>query len=385
VRSCVLTFLLSPIDFMQLTLHLLIALGALTCADIASAAPRDIVPTNDRQVIETLPPRVRTSAPTPEAAALAARQAITLARASSDVRYLGRAQATLQRWWDKADAPVELAVLQATVQQSRHEFAAAKRVLVSALARDPQHAQGWLTLSTIERVSGSYSAALAACSAVERAGAALYASACALETRSLQGQSDAARSGLSALLSQTTDAGTQAWLWSLAGENEERAGRDAAALKAYQTSLALAPDGYTALAAADLLLRTNRSAAAVQVLAKESDSDAVLLRRAYAAKLQNQPVWQDMAKQLKERVTALDQRGDDPAAHARERALMHLWLDADGPSALRAAELNLTLQKEPFDWWLALHSAQLAAQPAAIDNLRKQINGLGLKDARLEK
>lgn len=370
---------------MKLSRHLLIALIVLNCATIASAALRDIVPTHDRQVIEMLPPRVRTSAPTPEAAALAARQAITLARKTSDVRYLGRAQSTLQAWWDKTDAPVELAVLQATVQQSRHQFAAAKRVLVAALAREPRHAQGWLTLATIERVSGNYSATLEACTAIERAGAILYANACALETRSLQGQNDAARSGLSALLSQATDAGTQAWLWSLVGENEERAGRSIAALKSYQTSLALAPDGYTALAAADLLLRTNRAAAAVQVLAQESNSDAVLLRRAYAAKLRNQPAWQDMAKQLKERITALDQRGDDPAAHARERALMHLWLDADGPSALQAAELNLTLQKEPFDWWLAAQSAQLAAVPVAMDNLRKQINSQGLKDARLAK
>jgi predicted Zn-dependent protease len=370
---------------MNLTLHLFIALGILSHAGLASAVLRDIVPSNDRQVIETLPPRVRTSTPTPEAAALAARQAITLARKTSDVRYLGRAQAILQRWWDKADSPVELAVLQATVQQSRHEFEAAKRILVAALARNPQHAQGWLTLATIERLSGRYSAALAACAAVERAGAALYASACSLETRSLQGQNDAVRAGFSALLRQSTDASTQAWLWSLTGENEERAGRDSAALKAYQTSLALAPDGYTALAAADLLLRTGRSDLAVQALAQEADSDAVLIRRAYAAKLQNQTAWQGMAQQLKERITALDQRGDDPATHARERALMHLWLDADGVSALRSAQLNLTLQKEPFDWWLALKSAQLALQHDEVNSLRKKINDLGLKDTRLEK
>lgn len=370
---------------MKLIIRFLLELCLIGLAASVSASGRDIVPTNDSQVIEILPPRVRASAPTPEAAALAARQAITLARKTSDVRYLGRAQSNLQPWWDKANAPVELAVLQATVQQSRHEFAAAKRVLVAALAREPRHAQGWLTLATIERVSGNYSATLEACAAIERAGAMLYANACALETRSLQGQNDAARSGFSALLSQATDAGTQAWLWSLIGENEERAGQGISALKAYQNSLALAPDGYTALAAADLLLRTNRAAAAVQVLAQESNSDAVLLRRAYAAKLQNQPAWQDMAKQLKERITALDQRGDDPAAHARERALMHLWLDADGPSALRAAELNLTLQKEPFDWWLAIQSAQLAAQPVAVEYLRKQINSQVLKDARLGK
>lgn len=358
---------------------------ALCTAGLACAANRDITPTSDSQIIEKLTPRVRTSASTPEAAALAARQAITLARQTADVRYLGRAQATLQRWWDQPDAPVELAVLQATVHQSRHEFAAAHRVLQSALQREPLHAQGWLTMATLERVAGRYSAALTACAAVERAGAALYAAACMLETNSLQGQHDAAAKGFDALRKQTKDSATRAWLLSLAAENEERAGRDAAALAAYQSSLALDKDTYTALGAADLLLRTARAAQALPLLTPLPDSDAVLLRRAYAAKLLGNPTWQELANQLRQRIEALDQRGDDPAAHARERALMHLWLDADGPRALASAQLNLTLQKEPFDWWLALQSAQLAGQTATADKLQQDIAAIGLRDARLAK
>jgi tetratricopeptide (TPR) repeat protein len=357
----------------------------LCAAGLVCAASRDITPSSDNQVIEKLAPRVRISASTPEAAAKAARQAITLARQTADVRYLGRAQATLQRWWDQADAPVELAVLQATVHQSRHEFAAAHRVLQSALQREPLHAQGWLTMATIERVAGRYPAALTACAAVERAGAALYAAACMLETRSLQGQHDEATQGFDALRRQTKDSATQAWLLSLAAENEERAGRDAAALTAYQSSLALDKDTYTALGAADLLLRTGRAAQALPLLTPLPDSDAVLLRRAYAAKLLGNTAWQDLATQLRQRIEALDQRGDDPVAHARERALMHLWLDADGARALTSAQLNLTLQKEPFDWWLALQSAQLAGQTNALDKLQQGIAATGLRDARLAK
>ncbi len=358
---------------------------ALCSAGLACAANRDITPTSDNQIIEKLGPRVRTSASTPEAAALAARQAITLARQTADVRYLGRAQATLHRWWDQPDAPAELAVLQATVHQSRHEFAAAHRVLQSALQREPLHAQGWLTMATLERVAGRYSAASTACAAVERAGAALYAAACMLETNSLQGQHDAAAKGFDALRKQTKDSITQAWLLSLAAENEERAGRDAAALATYQSSLALDKDTYTALGAADLLLRTARAAQALPLLTPLPDSDAVLLRRAYAAKLLGNTVWQELANQLLQRIEALDQRGDNPAAHARERALMHLWLDADGPRALASAQLNLTLQKEPFDWWLALQSAQLAGQTATTDKLQQDIAAIGLRDARLAK
>jgi hypothetical protein len=355
---------------------------ASTCA-IAQAAGRDLQPTSDSQVLEVLPARVGASTTTPQAAALAARQAIALARETADTRYLGRAQASLARWWNKSDAPVELAVLQATVHQSRHEFAAARTILTQALQREPGHAQGWLTLATLERVAGDYPAATTACAQVTRAGAGLYGAACQHETASLQGQHDEARRALAALKRQTTDASTQAWLGSLLAESEERAGRDSAALAAYQASLALAPDGYTALAAADLLLRTGQAGAALKLLADQPASDAVLLRRAYAFKLQKDPQWQVLSTELQARFAALDQRGDDPATHARERALAYLWLDADAAKALQSAKLNLTLQKEPLDWWLALQSAQRAGQTADLARLRSEVAATGLRDARL--
>jgi hypothetical protein len=357
----------------------------LAVVSIAHAAGRDLTPTSDNQVIETLPARVRSLPLTssPEAAAVTARQAITLARQTADTRYLGRAQATLAPWWDKKDAPVELAVLQATVQQSRHEFDAARVVLSQVLKREPSHAQGWLTMATLERLSGNYPAALFACDQVARAGAGLYAQACKFETVSLQGGQDQARRGLQELQRQTNDASTQAWLLSLQAENDERAGHDPLAWSGYQASLALEQDGYTALAAADLLLRTQRPSEAKSLLAGQPNSDAVLIRRAQAAKLLQDPAWQAMTKEVRERFAALDLRGDSPATHAREQALAYLWLEADGPRALLAAKLNLTLQKEPFDWWLAMASAKLAGQTAELQDLRAQANAIGLSDVRL--
>ena len=369
--------------------------SALVCLQVLcapNAQSRDWLPTADSEVVETLPPRLTTkkASTAPSASAIqeaeqAARQAITVARQTADPRYLGRAQAILAPWWDRPDAPVALAVLQATVQQSRHEFAAARITLEGALRRDPSQAQGWLTLATLERVGGRYEAARAACTRVAQAGAALYAIACELETTSLQGQHAAALRGFDALLREKTSTQTalSAWLLSLRGEVNERAGLDAAALLNYQASLALTDDGYTALVAADLLLRTGRAPAALKLLEKQPDSDAVLLRRAYAAKQANDASWQRMASELRGRFAALDARGDDPALHARERALAYLWLDQDGARALAAASLNLGLQKEPFDWWLALQSAELAAASAALSGLRADLAATGLRDARL--
>lgn len=357
----------------------------MTVALVATAhsTGRDFTPAGDDQVIETLAPRLRVASATPQAAAEAARQAINLARTSADPRYLGRAQTALAPWWDKADAPPALAVLQATVQQSRHEFSAARATLQRALARDPSQAQGWLTLATLERLSGRYAAALDACRQVSAAGAAIHALACELETASLLGRHDQARRGFAALARQATTADLQAWILSLLAESEERASRDPAALAAYRASLALMPDGYTALATADLLLRTGRPAEATQVLRNQPASDAVLLRRAQALKLVGDARWQAAAVELRERFAALDARGDDPATHARERALAYLWLDEDAARAFRSAQLNFGLQKEPIDWWLALASAQSAGQAEELAKLRIALKASGLQDARL--
>lgn len=301
----------------------------------------------------------------------------------ADPRYLGRAQAALGPWWDRADAPVPLAILQATVQQSRHEFTAAHATLQRALARDAAQPQGWLTLATLERLAGRYPAALAACAQVGRSGAALHAAACEFETRSLQGHFDEARRGLLMLRRQAPDAATQAWVISLLAESEERAGQPAQARRSYQASLALAPDSYTALAYADLLLREKDADGALKVLVDQPASDAVLLRQARALRQRSDARWQAVAADVAQRLAALNARGDDPAWHAREQAMAALWLQDDAALAWRAAQLNLKHQKEPVDWWLAFDAAERAGDRAGLTRLREELAATGLRDERL--
>lgn len=368
---------------MKLAIQLLFCALHVVACGLAAAAPREWIPQNDSEVVERLPERIRAPATTPEAAAEAARRWIALARTTADPRYLGRAQAALARWWDRPDAPAELAVLQATVQQSRHEFDAARKTLKAALIREPAQAQGWLTMATLERLSGRYEAAAQACTQVRQAGAGLYAAACSLETRSLLGSFDKARLGFEALVRQTGDASTRAWLLSLLAESEERAGRDASANTAYQASLQLDADGYTALAYADFLLRLSQPAQALKVLAKQAPSDSVLIRQGKALRLQGDPGWKALRSELAERFAALDARGEDSKLHARERALAALWLDDASDTAWRYAEANLGLQKEPLDWWLAFTAAQAAGRAEDISRLQLALQATGLKDVRL--
>ena len=366
--------------------------SALAAAQLSALAVTELQPSRDDEVLEVLPavtrsrPARATSAPpalSPAAAALRARQDITVARQTGDTRYWGRAQAVLAPWWDRPDAPVELAVLQATVQQGRHEFDASRKVLTAALARAPGHAQGWLNLAALERLSARYADALLACDAVARAGQALYAAACRLETQSLQGRHQSAAQGLQALMAQTSDTGQRSWLLSLLAESQERSGQGRAAADSYARSLALAPDLYTAIAYSDLLLRTGKASQALQALAALPETDAVLLRRAAAWRRLGEPRWTAERAVLKERAAELQRRGDDTALHGRELALTALWLDDDAPRALALARRNLLLQREPIDWWVALESARQAKDAAASAEIASVLREAGLHDMRL--
>ena len=317
----------------------------------AAHAADAIRPTRDDEVVEVLPavtrqrPTARAAegalSQTPQAAAQAAREAIGVARQTGDTRYWGRAQATLGPWWDKPNAPTELAILQSTVQQGRHEFEPARLVLTNALKRDPGNAQGWLNLAALERLTARYPEALQACGAVKNAGQNLYAAACELETRSLQGQHAQARSGFKTLLADFKQDDQRGWVYSLLAESEERAGKDAAALDAYRSSLRLTPDLYTSIAYSDVLLRMGNNAQALRVLQPLPLTDAVLLRQATAMRRMGDAGWQALRTTLRERQSALDRRGDDSRLHGREQALVALWLDDDAGPRLDACQQQL--------------------------------------------
>ena len=377
---------------MGATIHWLVALS-LALANATAWAATELVPRADDEVLETLAaPTVRRLSPSakPTAAvdlALVMRQVhgeITLARQTGDTRYWGRAQALLLPWWDRADAAPDLAVMQATVQQGRHEFDAARRLLAAVVSRASGHAQAWLELAALSRLQADYPAALRACYAVQRAGVTSYAQACRLETLSLQGQHADAMKGLQALLDTSVDAAQRSWLLSLLAESQERAGRDAQALGTYRLSLAAQHDLYSAVAFSDLLLRTGKPESALRVLESLPLTDAVLLRQASAWRKLGDPRWSAIRDELRTRTAELRRRGDNIDLHGREAGLIALWLDDDPRQALRLAERNLQLQREPVDWWLALSSAQQSGDLTAWKRLQDQRQTTGLRDRRLD-
>lgn len=376
----------------------LAAAWAWACAaSVAWGGVAPVPPGPDDQVVEVLP-QVTTARPsprlpgnpaaavpsTPEMAARRAREAIETARRTGDARYWDRAQTALAAWWDQPDAPPDVMVLQATVLQGQHRFAAARSRLEQVVSRSPTHAQAWLTLANLHKLDGRYADALAACGRVSAAGVPLYGQICAAEVHSLRG--DPMGGAWESLQAQARaqQPAAEPWLLSLWGEHLERQGQDRQAHDRYRQSLVLAPDLYTALVLADLQLRLGLAADALTTLRDAPATDAVLLRRAHAQRKLRQPAWTALRDELVSRQQAQSRRGESADAHAREYGLTALWLLDDPAEAHRWALRNLALQKEAIDWQLALDSARQAGDRDGFMRLRGQLAGVGLLDQRLQ-
>ena len=358
-----------------------------------------IVPTRDDQVIEVLPGlamsrleerrarRALAQRPTDPALAVGvARRLLARAHDDGDPRFAGQALAAISGWSD-ADAPDDVLLLRADLQQYLHEFEASVQNLQRLVARPSgaRVAQAWLTLATVRRVQGRYADSDAACSKLPDAASALYASACAAENAALRGEFDAARASLARLLATPgLPASTKAWLLVTRAEMEQRAGRVEAADAAFRTSLELQSDSYTRLAYADFLIEQRRPSEALKWLAGEVRSDPVLLRLAIAGKLAKSADAARDAAEMRERITLANLRPDAKVSHGREQAMFALAVEGDAARALALARGNVAHQREPLDLLVFAQAAKAAGDAAALQEARALAAQMGLHDQRIQ-
>ncbi|GER18464.1 hypothetical protein [Variovorax boronicumulans] len=374
----------------------------LMLAGTAHAVPR--VPASDDVVVETLPAvtgwsseqrrlrRELVQRPGDPATAIeAATTYLNLAREQGDARYAGYAMGALQAWEGKpaADTPPAVLVMRATIAQFLHDFDGAEATLKTALARQPNDPQGWITLATILRVRGRYNESDAACRALGRVAPVLYGVACLAENAGLRGRHDEARDTLQELLANpalagAAQAGTRQWLLTSVAEVEELAGRSAQADAAYRKAVAAQSSGYLLLAYSDYLQRVGRHAEIPSLLAREARSDAVLLRLAIAGAAARDKGAKAEADELRQRFEASALRPGTTALHAREEAMFALDVQNDPKRALELARLNVKLQREPIDLLVFARAAAAANDSAARGEVKALMQQIGLKDARVD-
>lgn len=367
--------------------------GALTAAalvapDRIAQAARTYVPRDATAIVATVP--VREARETAERQALAAspddvdlavelaRQELARARDLSDPRYLGRAQALLARWWHETVPPADVLLLRATIEQSLHQFVAARADLDQLVRLRPADTQAHLTRAVVATVTADYDAARASCAVLASYAAPVIAQTCMAPLTALAGDIDAAYAALAATLDARTPTSLRAWALTTLAELAIQRGDDALAERHLRAVLAIAPDDAYALAAlADLLPPAEASA----FLAGYEQIDNLLVRRAIAEHRANGPDAARLAAQMRSLIAAAATRGD--AIHQREEAMFALAVEGNTTRAVRLARANWDVQKELADARLLAAAAAAAHDPAAAAPVIEWARTTGVRDARL--
>ena len=166
---------------------------------------------------------------------------IQQSRLSGDLRYLGYADAVLTPWAKQNPPLPDVLVLQATLQQSRHEFTASLATLERALALRADDAQALLVRATVLRVLGRYPEAGVACEQFARMVEPRLGAICIQSLRGLNGHLESAYLELMQVSSQGWLNSEKSWLYSELGEMAVRLGRDADAQRWFEQDLHLVP------------------------------------------------------------------------------------------------------------------------------------------------
>jgi Tfp pilus assembly protein PilF len=369
--------------------------SALLLVPCAHAAPR--TPASETEVLEKLPSRAGDStsrelaglraalAKNPSDTSLAtelAQRYFDLALAQGDPRYVGYAEAVVARFNNPLPAP--LLTLRGVLRQYRHDFAGALKDFEAALALAPDYATAHAWRGAIYLVQSDYGAAQKECTALQQLGRETLAGACLGLLQAYSGQLAAGYTTLQQTLRLTTDPDNRLWLLARLGEVAAWRGQDAQAQAHYREALSLGRDDVYLLAAwTDFLLDAGQSAEVVRLLAKWESADSLLLRLAEAEAQLKLPEGARHQKMLFDRFTAARARGD--TTHRAEEARFELRLRGDPSTALRLAQENYAVQREPRDARVLLEAAIAAGSRTSAQVVRDWLGRSGFEDARMRR
>jgi tetratricopeptide (TPR) repeat protein len=311
---------------------------------------------------------------------------VELGRVTGDPRYAGYAEAALAPWWHLKRPPQQVLVLRAALRQRLHQFDAALADLARVLEANPRHAEARLMRATVLQVQGAFAAARGDCLALQNLTQYLVQTACLTSVDAATGRLRESYEQLRAALDKypSVKPELKTWLLTSLGEMAARAGQAQEAETHFRAALAVhAADSYSLGAYADFLLDGDRSPEVIALLRDKTRADPMLLRYALALQSQHSKELPARVEQLRERFAASRLRGD--RVHLREEARFTLHLLHDAPGALRLAQDNWRLQKEPADIRLLLEAAIAAGDAGAVDAVADWLREVRLEDVRLSR
>lgn len=350
----------------------------LSLVSVSAAAP--YVPRADSEMLERLPskpndPAMREIKDLRSALASDPRNlelAIRLARryfdqalAVGDPRYVGYAQAALLPWWDLPQPPTAVLVMRATLRQYRHDFASALEDIARALERDPADMRAWSLRAAIHLVQAQYDEARRDCARLAPSVSELTTAGCVGFVDGMTGRARASHDALSNALARDTDASAEQKLWILTrlAEMAWRLNDAKLAEQHFKRALALnVTDGFLLAAYADFLLDYGRPQEVIALLKDWTLADPLLLRLALAEQAAGDKGAGEHQATLADRYAAARLRGD--TTHEQEESRFCLHMQKQPEEALKLAQSNWRVQREPRDARVLLEAALALKRPA---------------------
>ena len=365
----------------------------------ASAAP--YTPANPAQILERLPYRPNDPvarelknlrlqlASDPGKLPLAikvARRYVEIGRNTSDPRYAGYAEAALRPWWSSNDPPVEVRIMRATLRQRVHQFDLALDDLNEILRIDPLHSQARLVRATLLQVQGLYDDARHECALLSGLVHKLIAVSCSSSVASVNGELVEAYQQLRTTLERfpNVQADLRAWAWTGLAEMAVRLGKKQEANAHFLSAVSLDPsDNYLLAAYSDFLLDHDRAKEVLSLLRNQTPADTLFLRYVLALQAVGSEDLTEQCQQLSARFEASRMRGD--RVHLREEARYQLQLARNPQTALKLAQKNWDIQKEPADVYILLAAARASNDHITVTKVKTWIARVRIQDDRLNR
>ncbi|TFW06137.1 hypothetical protein E4K72_10435 [Oxalobacteraceae bacterium OM1] len=301
-----------------------------------------------------------------------------------DPRYLGYAEAALAPWWNLPEPPVDVQVMRASIRQFRHDFDGAVDDLNQVIRRDPANAQALALRAVIHIVQARYGDARKDCIALHEVGDPHIGLGCEAMVDGLTGHAEQGYRTLSEALAQARGLTPPKRMWLLIrlAELAERIDRPDLAEAHFKDALGLdITDTFLLAAYADLLLSQHRAAETLTLLRDKTRSDVLLLRLVLAARETNAKDAPQLEETLAARYEAAQLRGD--TVHQQEESRFALQVKHDPQRALRLAQENWKVQREPRDAQVFLEAAVAAKAPDAARPVLEWLEQNHLQDKAL--
>lgn len=318
---------------------------------------------------------------------------IDFGRHRGDARYLGYADGVIAPWVKGPDTPISIAIINATLLQSRHHFERAQVWLNHIVQRSPVNLQAWLTLASVALVQGNFSLARRACAHTLGAEDRLVSAGCVAQLAAVTGQAAKADHLMNQILIQepigamrrvegAATNGIRAWALGLEADAAKRLGHAAEAEAYFKEALTMTPgDNFLIADYADFLLDEGKPQEALSLVKNYRQSDTSFLRRVLAEQALHNPYASKDASIMAERFKAMDIRGSH--VYRREQVRFVLHIQHDPNRALKLAQQNWRVQRAPWDIRVFFEAALAAGKPKAALPAWKLYQKSGLQDPHI--